>query len=97
MTTLAWTVLDMQFSLGFPRQTPSLPSPKDGGEGREGVVQIAPRAHIPMYVLCQSYARNANRVTRKRSKSARCGDLLVQPHGEPFKSRNNVSQRAFPL
>jgi len=50
-----------------------------------------------MYVLCQSYARNANRVTRKRSKSARCGDLLVQPHGEPFKSRNNVSQRAFLL
>src|SRR5258708_20278541 len=97
MASGGWMVLEMQFSLSFPRQTPSLPSPKHVGEGREGVVQIAPRAHIPMYVLCQSYARNANRVTRKRSKSARCGDLLVQPHGEPFKSRNNVSQRAFLL
>src|SRR5260221_2157911 len=97
MTTLAWTVLDMQLSLSFPRQTPSLPSPKHVGEGREGVVQIAARAHIPMYVLCQSYASNANRGTRKRSKSARFVYLLVQPHCEPFKSRNNVSQRACPL
>src|SRR6266446_566050 len=34
-----------------------------------------------MYVLCQSYARNANRRTRKRSKSAPGGDFLARRVG----------------
>ena len=91
MTTLA-SILDMHFSLSFCRH-----------RGLRGADNALPAP--PTYVLCQSYARNANLILVLESArnektieiSPGSGDFLVLPHGQAFQTRNNVSQPSFPL